>query len=499
MGLFLTEKDLKQTEPAEVAAYRSPIPTQVISNGEFAPPPQTELQLRFEHRVKELASALGKRQGLGRRQFLKTACGMAAAFVAMNDVFGSVFTVGQAEAADPAAAAERARSLAHQFIFDDQVHFLRDDTKLERFVGLRNFTGKALNPALAKEPQTIQHLKFGNFVKEVFFDSDTTVALLSGAPSDNPGDWFLSNDQKAAAREAVNRLAGSRRLLCHAVFTPGQPGWLDEIDRAITQLKPDAWKGYTIGDPTSPSRFPWRLDDEKLVYPAYEKMLKAGITNVCIHKGILPPNADQAFPGVWQHGKVDDLPKAAKDWPQLNFIIYHAAYRPLPGPSPQDMQRFEQTGYLEWVSDLAEIPAKHGLSNVYAEVGAAFALTCVTHPRYCAGLMGTLIKGLGAAHVLWGTDSVWFGSPQWQIEALRRLEIPEDLQKKFGYAALGPADGMVKSAIFGFNAARLYKLQLRNAQLPGAYRDKLAQLKADYEKSGPDRSNAAYGYVHKRA
>ena len=66
--------------------------------------------------------------------------------------------------------------------------------------------------------------------------------------------------------------------------------------------------------------------------------------------------------------------------------------------------------------------------------------------------MGTLIKGMGADHVFWGTDSVLYGSPQWQIEALRRLEIPDDMQKKYGFAPLGPADGAVKSAIFGFNA-----------------------------------------------
>ena len=48
---------------------------------------------------------------------------------------------------------------------------------------------------------------------------------------------------------------------------------------------------------------------------------------------------------------------------------------------------------------------------------------------------------MGADHVCWGTDAIWTGSPQWQIEALRRLEIPEDLQKKYGLAPLGPADG----------------------------------------------------------
>ena len=79
--------------------------------------------------------------------------------------------------------------------------------------------------------------------------------------------------------------------------------------------------------------------------------------------------------------------------------------------------------------------------------------------------MGTLIKGLGADHVCWGTDALWTGAPQWQIEGLRRLEIPEAMQKKFGFAPLGDADGPVKTAIFGDNNARLYNIQPKRAML----------------------------------
>ena len=57
-------------------------------------------------------------------------------------------------------------------------------------------------------------------------------------------------------------------------------------------------------------------------------------------------------------------------------------------------------------------------------------------------------------------DSIWFGSPQWQIEAFRRIELPPDLQDKLDLAPLGPADGPVKNAIFGINAAGQYGLAL---------------------------------------
>src|SRR5215472_18066156 len=87
MGLLLSKSELSHTEPAEQAAFRSPVPTQIVSNGEFNPLPQTAQQRRFEDRVKEIADAIAPKLGLDRRQFLRTGCGMAAAFLAMNDVF----------------------------------------------------------------------------------------------------------------------------------------------------------------------------------------------------------------------------------------------------------------------------------------------------------------------------------------------------------------------------------------------------------------------------
>src|ERR1700756_4714687 len=50
-------------------------------------------------------------------------------------------------------------------------------------------------------------------------------------------------------------------------------------------------------------------------------------------------------------------------------------------------------------------------------------------------------------------------------ECLRRLEIPEAMQKKYGFAPLGDALGPVKTAIFGGNNARLYGVNAKKAML----------------------------------
>src|SRR3989442_13946428 len=105
-----------------------------------------------------------------------------------------------------------------------------------------------------------------------------------------------------------------------------------------------------------------------------------------------------------------------------------------------------------------------------------------------AALMGTLVRGLGADHVLWGSESVGYGSPQWQIEAMRRLEIPDEMRRKHNFAALGPADGVVKTAIFGGNAARLYRINQR-AALGEITRDKVAAIKAEDGAAGGMRND----------
>jgi len=497
MSGFLSEKEIAELVPSELCPYQTPIPTQIVASDEYYPDPQNEKQREVENRLLAMADDLGGRQGMDRRKFFQTAAGMAASFLAMNEVYGPLFEVSKAEAATPAMAQERADSLKDQFIMDMHTHFLRDDTRIMNFVAMRTAVGKAgWNKALSEKEQTIEDLKFGNYVKEMFLDSDTKIALISSAPSDIEQDWFLTNEMMAEAREKVNKEAGYRRLFSHMIFTPGQPGWLDKLDAGLA-LKPESVKGYTIGDNThkDTSHYPWRMDDEKVAYKGYEKMVAAGIRNVCIHKGLFPPSVEKNFPNLRGYADVADVGQAAKDWPQLNFIIYHSAYRHVGGDPAQALAEFERTGRIAWTSDLADIPAQYGVNNVYGDVGQLFATTLIAQPRVCAALMGTLIKGLGVDHVNWGTDALWIGSPQWQIEGLRRLEIPEDMQKKFGFVPLGAADGPVKTAIFGGNSARIYGINPKKAELE-LKQDRFSAMKAEYERNGPERSNVRYGYVH---
>ncbi|HEX3991069.1 MAG TPA: amidohydrolase family protein [Acetobacteraceae bacterium] len=494
---FLTDEMISGLLPAEIASFPSPVPTQIVSSDEYLPVPQTPRQREVEARLIDLSDRLAARQGQSRRRFFQTASGMAASFVALNQVFGPLFDVSEAEAATPELAQTRADALAGQFVIDGHTHFLRDDTRLMGFVKGREAVGQfGWNKELSGKEQTIADLKYGNYVKEIYMDSDTKVALLSNSPSDVPEDWFIPQEQVFKTREMVNKQAGSRRMLAHFTITPGKPGWLDQVDEAIERFQPDSWKGYTVGDNTHKelAAYPWHADDQKLMYPFYEKIAKTGIRNVCIHKGLFAPAVEEKFPRLRPYADVNDIGRAAKDWPQLNFLVYHSGYRWVGGNPADGMAEFDNTGRSSWASDLADIPEKYGVNNVYGDLGQLFAWTSVAEPRLSAALMGTLIKGLGVDRVVWGTDAVWTGAPQWQIEGLRRLEIPEDMQKKYGFKPLGAADGPVKTAVFSGNSARLYALE-KHAEVVN--QDRFAALKSDYQANGIGRSNLRYGYVSK--
>src|SRR5882672_3863271 len=113
--------------PAESIASAAPIPTQIISSDEYLPAPQTEKQREVETRLMEMAARLAKKHGTSRRRFFQTAAGMAASYLAMNQVYGPLFDASPAEAATPELADERAAALKSQLIFDAHTHFVRDD------------------------------------------------------------------------------------------------------------------------------------------------------------------------------------------------------------------------------------------------------------------------------------------------------------------------------------------------------------------------------------
>ena len=464
-----------------------PLPTRLVSNEEFPPLPQTAAQRAVEDRILAAAGRLAPRLGQSRRDFLRTSGGVATSLLAMNAVFGRFFDVLPVEAADPAAFQERTG--APLFIFDVQVHYVgagydpgdaeslrKGAVSKQGLLGLRR-QARRLNPKLASDQGTLADLSWENFVKEVFLDSETAIGLISTPPGPYPQEAVVPPKEMTHIRDEINRITQSRRMLAHGLITPqlGQAD-LDFMDLQAATLKVDAWKGYTGAPPKGFDRG-WFVDDEKLAYPMLERAKKLGVRRVCLHKGLpLGPVADYNHPR--------DLIKAAQDFPDIDFLAYHSGLLGVTAPKP--------SGEVPWTTEFCQMKKKApGLKNIYMELGSTFGQLVTTDPTACAHLLGQLVDAFGADHVLWGTDSIWYGTPQWQIEAFRRFEIPAVLVERHGYA---PLTRTVKEQIFGLNAARVFGVDV-NAKRNEIPKDYLSRMKMAYLEDGAAPSHRWYGWV----
>lgn len=234
------------------------------------------------------------------------------------------------------------------------------------------------------------------------------------------------------------------------------------------------------------------------------------------HKGLAPGPPDP------ERGHPRDLPKAAKDWPNLNFITYHACIQPAffmydAFEEVKSGKLREGVPDISWTTEYATVVAPY--KNCYAEIGTTWASSIVTFPTLAAHIMGQLMKFMGPDRIVFGSDSVWYGSPQWQIDALWRFQIPEELQKKYGYPALTEDD---KRRILGLNSAKLYGIHEVSAQdlskykpvpadfeqrmtdeiktlmeVPGYQADNMSKFKEQYAAIGPGPDHTRYGWIRK--
>ncbi len=472
----------------------SPIPTRICSNEEFIPPPQSPRQKQFEAKLTAISDRAARRQGLSRRDFLRTGSGMAAALLALNQVFGDCYDVSAAEVEDQKAFKEKWPK--DQFIFDVQTHHVDISKKWYETTAdgqvVHSFFTR-LRPKARSAKEALEMLNRAHYVKEIFGDSDTVMAVISGVPSRTWDKNPLPPDQMVATRKFVNDIAGSRRVLSHGLLRPNLgKKELEEMERQVKELKIDAWKMYTGAELGEKA---WFMDDEKVAYPFWEKTKKLGIKNLCVHKG-LPLGAfnEKACTPL-------DLEKAAKDWPDLNFIVYHSGFRgaglwlapwiargtgaKVVDPPKKDPQE------IPWISDVLRILKRNPkIKNIYFELGATFNITSAYMPETCMHMLGQMIQVAGADHILWGTDSIWNGSPQSQIERLRRLKIKDSLIAKYKYPQLTDA---IKNQIFGLNAARLFGVDPKAAR-KAIKADKLTKLREEHRKH-PVPSNTQYGWV----
>jgi len=440
-----------------------PFPLSDVSNGEWCPRPPSRRQRAAARLLAEEAERRARRLGITRREFLRSAAGTATAFWVLGTVNG-LSTSGAAaplpvtaeQCDDPEAAAEL--FAADYFVMDVQLHHVDLDA-------YGSVPGLGFLRFYPPEGQgDLQLLSQANFVKEVFVDSETAVGVVSGVPEGYP----LPVETMAATRDLVNQLAGSERALsqamCDPKATPGSPTAIDSLAHQVNDLGARALKCYT-------GNGNWWLDDPQVAYPMLEEAQRLGLRLVNVHKGfpaLLGPGADE-------YVKSRDLPGVVADFPELRFVAYHSGY-------------FPGQGIDEFLGVVRSMKRRHR-KRVYAELGSCFATAFLESPESAAHLVGSLLKVLGSKRIVWGTDSIWWGSPQWQIDAFKTLQIPEPMRRQFGYPALTPRK---KARILGKNAAELYGVDPKQTRCAIAG-DALARAQREQGGARAGRSHRVYG------
>ena len=210
---------------------------------------------------------------------------------------------------------------------------------------------------------------------------------------------------------------------------------------AIDRYPIAAWKCYTQWGPEGRG---FELDSPEIGIPFIERARELGVRNICIHKGLL-------FPGFPEElGRCADVGRAAALYPDMNFIIYHSGYEA--GATEVAYDPTNATRGVDTLINSVEVDGIARNANVYAELGSTWRFV-MRDPTTAAHLLGKLLKYIGEDNVLWGTDSIWYGSPQGQIQAFRSFQIAPSLIEAHGYPELTP---QLKKKVFGLNGARVY-------------------------------------------
>ena len=207
----------------------------------------------------------GRRLGWTAGGSCRASCGIAAAFLAMNRGLRSAASAVTPPRRPIPARGRRAhrRPARVSSVFDVQLHFVRDDFTWNGILELGEWA-KRWNPVLQRRrrhdaPATSSRTSEGGLPRQRHLARPGERRACRRSREHDPDEQH----RLAHARALVNAIAGTRRhAVATAILRPGQPGWLDQIDRAAELLRPDSWKGYTVGDPLAPSKWPWRMDDE---------------------------------------------------------------------------------------------------------------------------------------------------------------------------------------------------------------------------------------------
>ncbi|MGB2694124.1 MAG: amidohydrolase family protein [Dehalococcoidia bacterium] len=451
------------------------------SNGEYIPRERSAAHELMAALAFECADEIAHKQRIDRRRFLAGVGGIAVTLAAINAVACGDSGDGKKRATpggtfqvptdgDPEAVCKMLEG--DEFIFDVQTHHVNPNNPPG--AALAGFF-ESVHPG-CDLPNQVDCFGRYQYLKDVFLDSDTSMAVLSDTPSPDDNVDPLTFEEMRQTLEIIDMLSsgGASRLQLHSIVVPNVgtvQAQLDLMQARAETLHVAAWKVYT---PYAGDTGGWFLDDEQLGIPMIEKARELGVKRIAAHKGLPLFGFDVSY------ASPRDIGVVAKAYPDVEFVVYHSGWDPgggAEGPWDPDGADHGVNRLIKSLKDNGVAPN----SNVWAELGSTWR-GIMSEPTQAAHVLGKLLTHVGEDRVIWGTDCVWYGAPQPQIVAFRTFQIDSEFRDQYGYPELTPE---LKAKVFGLNAAQLYAVDA-DAQRCALDRDELEQIREAYRDADLD-------------
>jgi predicted TIM-barrel fold metal-dependent hydrolase len=455
------------------AEIRLPLGVLPATNGEYVPPPPTRHEHDVEKSALECADEAAQRAGMDRRRFLQTAGGVAAV-LATIDLAACSSSAPRAKPVPSSRATSTSRSTPTsgpggsftvppphdvqacehalagngELVVDVHTHHVMPDGPWTK--NAPDTVGLVLGmvPSCGASNR-LECASRAAYLHDLFLASDTTVAMLSDVPNSGAADAPVPFLDQLGTQQLAAQLThgGAPRVLVHNVIAPNfgdLRARLDEMESAATTGKVAAFKVYTAWGPNGRG---FALDDPALGLPVIQHAHDLGVRTFIAHKGLPLVRFDAA------HNRPDDIVAASRIFPDMQFVVFHGAWDKNHVEGQYNPSATIGIDTFLRALDNHAVPPN---DNVWVDVGTVWR-EVLRDPTTAAHTLGKLLKRVGRQRVLWGTDAIWYGSPQTQLQAFRAFTISHEFQDLFGYPALTDS---VKADVLGLNAARLFHLDV---------------------------------------
>jgi uncharacterized protein len=434
-----------------------PIKFGPCSNAEYDPEPLPPVIRETIRIARGACEDNARRVGMSRREFLLSICGAATTLLALDACTrqeqrsrapgttpGGGYSIPPEATTEPEPAHDAIGG--EEFVFDIQGHLLEYD--LNPILNGQDFWQRFPQQSCGEDDPRVCY-SIESFLELMFLRSDTSMLVLSALPI-YPQGSPLSAEVMDETRRIAEGLCRDDRVLLHAQALPNlmdSASALDAMDDTIERYPIAAWKTFThFPDVFEHNGRAWWLDDHDPSLPQVGERFIAravglGVPTICCHKG---------FSGGSPYASPRDIGPAARRHPEANFVVYHSGFE-AGGVEGAYTPATADVGVNRLITSMRRAGIGPN-ENVYAELGSTWWYL-MRYPTQAAHVLGKLLRFVGQDNVLWGTDCLFYGSPQDQIQALRSFHISPEFQERYGYPELTRE---IKSKILGLNGARLY-------------------------------------------